>query len=55
MQYGIHVNSGASVTDPAVLRDMAQLAEELGCESILIGDHARSRKRLKERRHDAYY
>jgi alkanesulfonate monooxygenase SsuD/methylene tetrahydromethanopterin reductase-like flavin-dependent oxidoreductase (luciferase family) len=27
------------VTDPAVLRDMAQLAEELGCESILIGDH----------------
>lgn len=39
MQYGIHVNSGASVTDPAVLRDMAQLAEELGCESILIGDH----------------
>jgi alkanesulfonate monooxygenase SsuD/methylene tetrahydromethanopterin reductase-like flavin-dependent oxidoreductase (luciferase family) len=39
MQYGIHVNSGAAVTDPAVLRDMAQLAEELGCESILIGDH----------------
>ncbi len=39
MQYGIHANSGASVTDPAVLRDMAQLAEELGCEFILIGDH----------------
>ncbi len=39
MQYGVHVNSGAAVTDPAVLRDVAQLAEELGYESILIGDH----------------
>ena len=39
MQYGVHVNSGAAVTDPAVLRDMGQLAEELGYESILIGDH----------------
>jgi len=39
MRYGVHVNSGAAVTDPAVLRDVGQLAEELGYESILIGDH----------------
>lgn len=39
MRYGVHVNSGSSVTDPAVLRDMAQLAEELGFSTILIGDH----------------
>ena len=39
MRYGVHVNSGSSVTDPAVLRDMAQLAEDLGFSTILIGDH----------------
>ncbi len=39
MWFGVHVNSGASVTDPLVLRDLGQLAEDLGFESILIGDH----------------
>ena len=39
MRYGVHVNSGSSVTDPVVLRDMAQLAEDLGFSTILIGDH----------------
>jgi probable F420-dependent oxidoreductase len=39
MRYGVHVNSGAAVTDPSVLRDLGQVAEELGYESILIGDH----------------
>ena len=39
MRYGVHVNSGSSVTDPAALRDMAQLAEQLGFSTILIGDH----------------
>ena len=47
MQYGIHVNSGAAVTDPAVLRDMAQLVEELGCESILIGDHVLPARKIR--------
>jgi probable F420-dependent oxidoreductase len=39
MWYGVHVNSGASVTDPLVWREVGQLAEELGYDSILIGDH----------------
>src|SRR5262245_53571404 len=39
MRYGVHVNSGAAVTDPSVLRDLGQVAEDLGYESILIGDH----------------
>lgn len=47
MGYGVHVNSGASVTDPAVLRDMAQLAEELGFSTILIGDHLIPAREIK--------
>mgnify|MGYP001185264727 CR=1 FL=1 len=39
MNYGLHVGNGFCVTDPSVLRDVAQMAEELGYESILIGDH----------------
>ena len=39
MRYGLHLANGVSVTDPAVLKDVCQLAEELGYESILIGDH----------------
>lgn len=39
MRYGVHVNSGAAVTDPSILREVGQLAEELGFSSILIGDH----------------
>ena len=39
MKYGLHVGNGFCVTDPSVLRDVAQMAEELGYESILIGDH----------------
>jgi alkanesulfonate monooxygenase SsuD/methylene tetrahydromethanopterin reductase-like flavin-dependent oxidoreductase (luciferase family) len=38
MRYGVHVNSGAAVTAPSVLRDLGQVAEELGYETILIGD-----------------
>ena len=29
MRYGVHINSGAAATDPAVLRDLGQLVEEL--------------------------
>lgn len=47
MGYGVHVNSGSSVTDPAVLRDMAQLAEELGFSTILIGDHLIPAREIK--------
>ena len=47
MGYGVHVNSGSSVTDPAVLRDMAQLAEELGFSTILIGDHVIPAREIK--------
>lgn len=39
MKYGLHLANGVSVTDPAVLKDVCQMAEELGYESILIGDH----------------
>lgn len=39
MRHGVHVNSGAAVTDPIVLHDLGQVAEDLGYESILIGDH----------------
>jgi probable F420-dependent oxidoreductase len=39
MKYGVHVNSGAAVTDPVVLREVGQAAEELSFSSILIGDH----------------
>ena len=39
MQYGLHIGNGSAVMDPVVLRDVAQLAEELGYESIIIGDH----------------
>jgi probable F420-dependent oxidoreductase len=39
MRYGVHVNSGAAVTDPRVLHDLGQMAEDLDYESILIGDH----------------
>ena len=39
MKYGLHVGNGFCVTDPSVLHDVAQMAEALGYESILIGDH----------------
>jgi len=39
MKYGLHIGNGFAVTDPTVLRDVAQMAEELGYDSILIGDH----------------
>ena len=39
MKYGLHLAGGASVSDRIVLRDVAQLAEEIGYEAILTGDH----------------
>ena len=39
MKYGLHLSNGVYVTDPAVLKDVCQMVEELGYESILIGDH----------------
>jgi len=39
MKYGLHLANGVSVTEPGVLKDVCQMAEELGYESILIGDH----------------
>jgi probable F420-dependent oxidoreductase len=39
MRYGLHIGNCAGITEPTVLRDVAQLAEELGYDSILMGDH----------------
>lgn len=39
MRYGLQLGGGAAVRDKAVLRQVGQLAEELGYEAILIGDH----------------
>lgn len=46
MRFGVHVNSGASVTDALVLKDLGQLAEDLGFESILIGDHVVTARKI---------
>ena len=39
MKYGLHLAGGASVCDRKVLMDVARIAEEEGCDSLLIGDH----------------
>jgi probable F420-dependent oxidoreductase len=40
MKYSLHLAAGASVADPIALRDIAQLAEEEGYDTIFSGDHA---------------
>ena len=39
MKYGLHLAGGASVCDRRVLMDVARIAEDEGCDSLLIGDH----------------
>ena len=39
MKYGLHLAGGASVCNRKVLMDVARIAEEEGCDSLLIGDH----------------
>ncbi len=39
MQYGIQLGGGATVASREALREVAALAEELGFDSMLIGDH----------------
>lgn len=39
MRYGLQLGGGATVASQEALRDVAALAEELGFDSILIGDH----------------
>lgn len=39
MRYGLQLGGGAAVRSKTVLRQVGHLAEELGYEAILIGDH----------------
>ena len=49
MKYGLHLGNGFSVTEPAVLKDVCQMAEELGYESILIGDHVMPPRKINSK------
>ncbi|MCH2409578.1 TIGR03619 family F420-dependent LLM class oxidoreductase [Myxococcota bacterium] len=40
MKYSLHLAAGASVADAISLRDISQLADELGYDTIFSGDHA---------------
>jgi probable F420-dependent oxidoreductase len=46
MQYGLQLAGGAAVCKGEALREVAALAEELGFDSILIGDHIVIPKRI---------
>jgi probable F420-dependent oxidoreductase len=39
MKYGVHVGGGAALRTKAALQQIGQLAEELGYDGILTGDH----------------
>lgn len=39
MKYGLHVGGGAALRTVSAVRDIGQLAEELGYDGILTGDH----------------
>ncbi|MCS6926189.1 MAG: TIGR03619 family F420-dependent LLM class oxidoreductase [Candidatus Binatia bacterium] len=39
MRYGLHVGGGAALRSKAAVQDIGQLAEELGYDAILTGDH----------------
>ena len=46
MRYGLHLGAGAPVNSPQALHEVAALAEELGYDSILAGDHIVTPKRI---------
>ncbi len=39
MKYGVHLGGGAALRTPGAARQIGQLAEELGYDGILTGDH----------------
>lgn len=39
MRYGLHVGGGAALRSKAAVQDIGQLAEELGYDAIVTGDH----------------
>jgi probable F420-dependent oxidoreductase len=39
MRYGLHLGGGAALRTPAAVKQIGQLAEELGYDGILTGDH----------------
>src|SRR2546428_5219343 len=39
MRYGLHLGGGAAVRTKAAARQVGQLAEELGYDALLTGDH----------------
>ncbi|MCS6925221.1 MAG: hypothetical protein NZ578_04880 [Candidatus Binatia bacterium] len=46
MKYGLHLAGGAAVCQGSALKQVATVAEELGLDSILIGDHIVLPKRI---------
>jgi probable F420-dependent oxidoreductase len=47
MKYGLHLAGGALVCGRSELKEVARAAEELGFDSILIGDHIINAKRIE--------
>ncbi len=46
MKFGLHLGGGAPVCERQTLKEVAALAEELGYDSIMIGDHVVLPKRI---------
>ena len=46
MKFGLHLGGGAPVCEKGTLKEVATLAEELGYDSIMIGDHIVLPKRI---------
>ena len=47
MKYGLHLGLGALVCGRTELKEVATVAEELGFDSILIGDHIVNAKKIE--------
>jgi alkanesulfonate monooxygenase SsuD/methylene tetrahydromethanopterin reductase-like flavin-dependent oxidoreductase (luciferase family) len=47
MKYGLHLAGGALVCGRKELKEVASVAEELGFDSILIGDHISMLKNIE--------
>jgi alkanesulfonate monooxygenase SsuD/methylene tetrahydromethanopterin reductase-like flavin-dependent oxidoreductase (luciferase family) len=47
MKYGLHLGMGALVCGRKELKEVATVAEELGFDSILIGDHIINAKKIE--------
>lgn len=46
MKFGLHIAGAASVCQREALLEMAALAEDLGYDSILMGDHIALPRRI---------